>query len=472
MSDYSLVNDILCEKADVKKEEIINHIIKINDLSFMKLRDSLYQVGAIIYEDLERCIYIATVNSGFANKNYAQIAFQWTEQELILAAYAEEGIVKQHTSELAIKKILQSIDKYIDQDVAGNGDTIVGKKSGNKSKWILGVVILAFVFATILSNRHQKEVNDQKEKALKLHQQEVEAYLNACIEYNDAVKSYNSKVEKYNAFLGKVAAYNKELPEPLSSREELPTDNLEERNGYDIKSIYEDIETLKKGSDEITDKYIEIYKLTYNALVDDYNILTTEYNSAVQVTSIDFLTDISLSATEMRYEEDVTDLTEEKIYELLDGVVKEIEKLGAEYLVVTQITNPEESWVMERLKNLDDITSIQAVTSDKDPNHLLGKDGGYTSCIYFGIKGLNTTLTKGNDIVEKGTDAGGSIEVYDTLEHALNRCDYLSQFDGTLLYSGSYTIVGTMVIRTSYRLESQQQVEWTKLIVKEFTKVY
>ena len=76
---------------------------------------------------------------------------------------------------------------------------------------------------------------------------------------------------------------------------------------------------------------------------------------------------------------------------------------------------------------------------------------------------------KGDSIIAKGTDAGGAIEVYKTLEDALNRCDYLSQFDGTLLYSGSYTIVGTIVIRTSYKLTDEQQVELTNNIMQAFT---
>ena len=60
------------------------------------------------------------------------------------------------------------------------------------------------------------------------------------------------------------------------------------------------------------------------------------------------------------------------------------------------------------------------------------------------------------------------IDVYkrQTLQSALNRCDYLSQFDGTLLYSGSYAIIGTCVIRTSYKLNDQEQVDLTNDIVK------
>jgi len=111
------------------------------------------------------------------------------------------------------------------------------------------------------------------------------------------------------------------------------------------------------------------------------------------------------------------------------------------------------------------------VTIENDPNGLLGKEGGYVSCIYFTVKDIPSASVKGNSIVEKGTDAGGAIEVYESLEYALNRCDYLSQFDGTLLYSGSYAIIGTMVVRTSYKLGNSEQVTLTNEITKLLTSV-
>ena len=43
--------------------------------------------------------------------------------------------------------------------------------------------------------------------------------------------------------------------------------------------------------------------------------------------------------------------------------------------------------------------------------------------------------------------------------------------DGTLLYSGSYAIIGTMVIRTSYKLSDNQQVKLTNDITKALTQV-
>ena len=137
--------------------------------------------------------------------------------------------------------------------------------------------------------------------------------------------------------------------------------------------------------------------------------------------------------------------------------------------VVKQITAPTAEWITERISSISSISGTQAVTKDLDPDQLLGKEGGYSACVYFTVSSIDASTVPGNTIAEKGTDAGGAIEVYATVEEAQARCDYLSGFDGTILYSGSYAIVGTMVIRTSYKLENAQQMALTRAITRELT---
>ena len=140
-------------------------------------------------------------------------------------------------------------------------------------------------------------------------------------------------------------------------------------------------------------------------------------------------------------------------------------------IVVKQITAPSGEWISERLKSVDGITGIQAVTKNLDPDGLLGKEGGFVACIYFSSVAIDQTTVPGDSIVAKGTDCGGAIEVYATLEEAEARCDYLSGFDGTVLYSGSYAIIGTMVVRTSYKLTNEQQYELTNKITNSLTLI-
>ena len=102
---------------------------------------------------------------------------------------------------------------------------------------------------------------------------------------------------------------------------------------------------------------------------------------------------------------------------------------------------------------------------------MLGKKDGYDCCVYFTVNSFDADSVPGADIIAKGTDGGGAVEVYPTLENAKARCDYLSKYDNTLLYSGSYVLVGTMVVRTSYKLSNQEQIDLTNAIINSFTEL-
>lgn len=134
-----------------------------------------------------------------------------------------------------------------------------------------------------------------------------------------------------------------------------------------------------------------------------------------------------------------------------------------------QVTNPSEQFVLQRLNGLPNITALEAVTEGNDPNNNLGKQGGYTACIYF-----NSDLVNSSDVylsgdytpvVDGGCEAGGAVEVYANTKDAKKRDNYLSNFDGnSMLNPGSHKIVGTCVVRTSEHLSASQQNELTNNI--------
>lgn len=133
-----------------------------------------------------------------------------------------------------------------------------------------------------------------------------------------------------------------------------------------------------------------------------------------------------------------------------------------------QITNPSEAFVIERLTGLPGITMIEAVTEDNDPNGNLHKPGGYTAAIFFihdQVTDSYVVHSKGDTPVERATDGGGCIEVYETVEYAEARNTYLASFDGTIFSSGSHTVCGTIVVRTSDKLTATQQKELEAVII-------
>lgn len=218
----------------------------------------------------------------------------------------------------------------------------------------------------------------------------------------------------------------------------------------------------------------------YNKAVEQFNASVEEYNHAVSLICIDNIDGLPAVLEILKKESDSYD---EIVEAVENGILAEsitadtntIREMTAQVealtAVVKQITAPTAEWITERLASISSISGTQAVTKDLDPDHLLGKEGGYSACVYFTVASLDASTIPGDTIVEKGTDAGGAIEVYATVEEAQARCDYLSGFDGTILYSGSYAIVGTMVIRTSYKLDNNQQMALTRAITRELTAI-
>lgn len=137
-----------------------------------------------------------------------------------------------------------------------------------------------------------------------------------------------------------------------------------------------------------------------------------------------------------------------------------------------QITNPSNTFVESRLKEIDTISDVQSATEDNDPNQGLNKQGSYTAAVYFADNEV-TNPVPGADLVAKGTDAGGCVEVYKTAEDAKKRNDYLSAFDGlpTVINPGSHYVYGTVVIRVAASLTVSQQNTLTQKIYERLTQL-
>lgn len=132
---------------------------------------------------------------------------------------------------------------------------------------------------------------------------------------------------------------------------------------------------------------------------------------------------------------------------------------------------PTEEYIIECLENVATINGIAAVTEENDPNGKLNKDGGYISAVYFSSSLVQQETFSKNELIEKGTSVGGCIEVFKTVEDANNRNEYLSEFDGGLLDSGSHVVVGTVIIRISSELSNTQQKELEENIINAFVTI-
>ena len=143
-----------------------------------------------------------------------------------------------------------------------------------------------------------------------------------------------------------------------------------------------------------------------------------------------------------------------------------------------QVTNPTDAFVIQRLSGVEHIQTPTAVTEEMDPNGNLNKQGGYTATVYFLSDLVDQSKVfaseydaTGNEVIDKGTDGGGAVEVYANEEDANKRSDYLASFDGSILASGSHKVCGTCLIRTSNLLTASQQQELEQAIIDALTKL-
>ncbi len=210
----------------------------------------------------------------------------------------------------------------------------------------------------------------------------------------------------------------------------------------------------------------------YNQMVDYYNL----YASGVCLDNIDGIpcSVLPIECVSEKTDDIIRNIfrgnDSKKIQKDIETIRRIVDELEIDIEIIKRITASDESWVKECLDNIDEIGGYQSVTRNNDPNGMLGKEGGYISCVYFLVNGLELEKYQGVSVVDKGTDAGGAIEIYSNIKDAMERCEYLSEYDNTLLYSGSYAVVGTMVIRLSYALTDEEQLYLTDRITMELTK--
>lgn len=248
-------------------------------------------------------------------------------------------------------------------------------------------------------------------------------YVNYQIPHNEAVEAFNAAADGLQGRNDDLDAANKEL-QKLNKSKDKPYDSSVSDSATDAvaqaQAAKEDIPAMPGNTDKINTMAKKVNKMgKYDSVIAD------------------------LSAAKSNLQDSIDQLK--------------------------QVTNPSEQFVLQRLTGIANITTLEAVSEGNDPNNKLGKQGGYTACVYF-----NSDLVDSSDVylsgdytpvVDGGCDAGGAVEVYSNVKDAKKRNEYLSNFDGnSILDPGSHKVVGTCVVRTSYHLAASQQNNMTSNI--------
>lgn len=272
--------------------------------------------------------------------------------------------------------------------------------------------------------------------------------------YNMELKVYNAVSAPYNEAVQNIESANKELKAVLDIAQESLNKNENPFDEDTITTLKEAMSVAQEAKVEIPEKVQEFEELSVdeNAKSKELNALKEQAEADVEI----------MQGIEVPEVPDVPDYTE---------VIKTVNNARGAYedsvQSLKQITAPTDDFVMERLQRVDTITAMAAVTEDHDPNEQLGKQGGYIGCIYWSDKQVDTSqiYEYSSDVIEVGTEGGGAIEIFNTAEEATKRSDYLGNFDGTIMASGSHYVYGTLIIRTSNYLKGSQQQELTQKVL-------
>lgn len=274
------------------------------------------------------------------------------------------------------------------------------------------------------------------------------AYASMLVEYEKAVAAYTSVADQ-------VVQKNEELDAKINSLNDLVHSD---KTPYDMATIEAAVNMIAEAK---TVK-VEQPEMPVVRTAEDF-LEYTVFQSADILAEVEVIRnekDTILAAAGQLNIPDYSD-----VFEKLENTQQSIEN---SILQNEQVTNPSETFVIERLTGLPGITMIEAATEDNDPNGQLHKPGGYTAAVFFiydQVTDSYVLYSKGDTPVERATDGGGCIEVYEAVEYAEARNTYLASYDGTVLSSGSHTVCGTIVVRTSDELTATQQKELEAMII-------
>ena len=323
----------------------------------------------------------------------------------------------------------------------------------------IAAVILLIILICVIAACDSSSHSGQKTQSPQMTLTDVEDRIS---EYNEAVAAYNQKAQEYNEAVTQILNENDKLRTAIEAAQMIAESGEIPLDAETLTVLIEKIE----GADQASSNEYEKIS-TYDLITMPNDLQSEGYVAYCEAIA-----------------EQIEAIKAQKIPELLEipdhsNLIVELETASNNYLSsvqsLKQITAPEEDFVVDRLKHIDYIVGLAAVTKGHDPNKLLGTEGGYISCLYFSDSRIDKTkldIPAGkNNVIDIGTVGGGSIEVYSSAEDAISRNEYLSSFDGTTLDPGAHIVIGTLVIRVSSEQTAEQQEEMTNQIISVLTSI-
>ena len=323
----------------------------------------------------------------------------------------------------------------------------------------IAAVILLIILICVIAACDSSSQDGQGTQSPQFSLTDVETVIAS---YNEGATAYNKSAQSYNEVVSQMLDENDKLNAAIAAAQQIAESGEIPLDSETLTSL---IEKLEDATQVLTDEHKKLP--TYDLVTMPSDLQSEEYEA--------FCETMTVQIEEIAARQ-IPDIPEIPDYSNLIG---ELETASNIYLSsvqsMKQVTAPEEDFVIDRLKRIDHIVGLAAVTKDHDPNKLLDTEGGYISCLYFSDSRVDKTelnIPAGkNNVIDIGTVGGGSIEVFSSAEDAVSRNEYLSSFDETTLNPGAHTVVGTLVIRVSSKLTVEQQEEMTNIIISVLTSI-
>ena len=230
-------------------------------------------------------------------------------------------------------------------------------------KKIAAVILLIILICVIAACDSSSQVG-QETQLPQLSFADVETFI---ADYNEAATAYNKKALSYNEAVSQILDEKDKLSTAIAAAQKIAESGEIPLDAGTLTTL---IEKIEMTSQALTNEYEHIP--TYDLITIPNDLQSEGYAAYCEP-----LTD----QIEKIIAQQIPEIPEIPDY---SNIISELETASNLYLSsvqsMKQVTAPEESFVIERLKRIDYIVGLAAVTKDHDPNKLLGAEGGYISC--------------------------------------------------------------------------------------------
>ncbi|MCR5502752.1 MAG: hypothetical protein K6F53_07070 [Lachnospiraceae bacterium] len=290
-------------------------------------------------------------------------------------------------------------------------------------------------------------------------------YTTTVSRYNAGIEDYNNVIMEFNSKASLVNESNAKLAKTI-----METEYVVQKGGpaYD--------ESVRNEAEAVINKYkfgqlkeIVLLKEKEPMDVDDEVSNAKKKDILALVDNID--NELNMISNEKdSISNDIETLVINDHSTEIDEILKAKADLIHSCSIQRQITDPDPEFIISRMSKVENIANMAPTTLDNDPNDGMRSERGYKVQIYFStplLPGMENL--KGDALIDEGTTAGGSIEIYRSIHDAKQRYWYLLSLDGTKEFDpGRQYLLGSCIIRLAEKINEEEAKRLSQSIKGSF----